>query len=92
MDILKAFVFDNTSHDVNIIHETSDCPLFRDLDLRNIHTSIVDFDENEKVLRTTDSLGGDQTTLFLTEQGVHKLIMRSRNLLQNHSSHGYTMS
>ena len=84
MDILKLFVFDNTSHNVNILLDENNDPLFRASDIgkvlsiTNIHTSIVDFDEEEKVLRTTSTHGGAQASTFLTEQGVFKLIMRSR--------------
>lgn len=84
MDILKAFVFDNCSHTVNILLDENDDPLFKASDIgkvlsiTNVRPSIADFDEHEKVVRTTYTLGGDQESTFLTEQGVFKLIMRSR--------------
>lgn len=48
------------------------------LSITNIHTSIADFDEDEKVIRSMYTLGGEQDTTFLTEQGALLLIMRSR--------------
>lgn len=84
MDILKTFIFDSTSYEVSILYDENDDPLFRASDIgkvltiTNIRTSIVDFDEHEKVARSTGTLGGDQEATFLTEQGVFKLIMRSR--------------
>ena len=84
MDILKAFVFDNTSYEVNILHDENDDPLFQASDIgkvlsiTNVRPSIADFDDHEKVVRTTYTRGGDQEATFLTEQGVFKLIMRSR--------------
>lgn len=84
MDILKTFIFDSTSYEVSILYDENDDPLFRASDIgkvltiTNIRTSIVDFDEHETRRRTTYTLGGDQEATFLTEQGVFKLIMRSR--------------
>ena len=84
MDRLSAFVFDNSTHDVFIMRDDNDRPLFKASDvgkvlgIKNIHTSIIDFDEDEKSLRTTYTLGGEKDTTFLTKQGVLKLIMRSR--------------
>lgn len=84
MDILKAFVFDDTSHQVHMLHDENDDPLFlasdigKILSIAKVRNSIVDFDEHERVARTTGTLGGDQESTFLTEQGVFKLIMRSR--------------
>lgn len=84
MDILKTFVFDRTSHEVCIQHDGNGDPLFRASDIgkvlsiTNVRPSISDFDEHEKVVSTAYTLGGDQEATFLTEQGVFKLIMRSR--------------
>ncbi len=83
MDILKAFVLDGTAHTVTILWENGK-PLFRAseigniLEIKNIRTSIVSFDEDEKVVRITDGPGGPQETLFLTESGVYRLLMNSR--------------
>lgn len=84
MDILKTFVFDHTSHEVCILHDGDGDPLFRASDIgnilsiKNIHTSMIDFHEDDKVLRTTYTPGGDQKTIFVNEKGVYRLIMRSR--------------
>jgi prophage antirepressor-like protein len=40
--------------------------------------SITDFDESEKVVSTTDTLGGTQEVTFLTEKGLYKVLFRSR--------------
>lgn len=85
MDILKAFVFNNCSHAVTILLDENDDPLFKASDIgkvlsiTNVRTSIVDFDVEEKVVRSTYSSScGNQDAIFLTEQGVFKLVMRSR--------------
>ena len=84
MDILKAFVFDHTPHEVCILHDGDGDPLFRASDIgkilsiKNIRTSTIDFHENDKVLRTTNTPGGKQEVVYLTEQGALTLIMRSR--------------
>jgi len=45
------------------------------LDIVNIRTSIINFDEDEKVVRTTySSNGGNPETIFLTSQGVYRLL------------------
>lgn len=84
MDLLQTFVFNNSSHEVHVIRDEDDDPLFRASDIgkvlsiKNLHPSMSDFDEHEKVLSTIDTLGGKQEATFLTEQGIFKLIMRSR--------------
>ena len=83
MDIVKAFN-SNDLHTEIVIRGTVTDPLFRAsdigvvLDISNIRTSIVDFDESEKVVRTTDTLGGAQDVTFLTEKGLYKVLFRSR--------------
>ncbi|CAN0539316.1 unnamed protein product [Ectocarpus sp. 12 AP-2014] len=84
MDILQTFVFNNTSHKVDILRDDDDDPLFRASDIgkilsiKNIHTSMIDLHDDDKVLRTAYTLGGEQKTIFVTEKGVFKLVMRSR--------------
>ena len=63
MDIIKAFNA-NDLHTEIVIKGTLDDPLFRAsdvgvvLDISNIRTSIVDFDESEKrAVHTTDGTG-----------------------------------
>jgi prophage antirepressor-like protein len=83
MDIVKAFNA-NDLHTEIVIKGTVTDPLFRAsdvgvvLDISNIRTSITDFDESEKVVRTTDTLGGAQEVTFLTEKGLYKVLFRSR--------------
>lgn len=49
------------------------------LDIVNIRTSIINFDEDEKVVRTTySSNGGNPETIFLTSQGVYRLLYNSK--------------
>ena len=58
-----------------VIKGTSEEPLFRAsdigtvLELSNIHASIKDFDETEKVINSVYTLGGNQQVTFLTEKG-----------------------
>lgn len=84
MDVLQAFIFDNTSHAVSVLRDEDGDPLFKADDLgtvlsiKNVRVSITDFDQEEKIVRLLDSRGGAQETTFLTEQGALKLIMRSR--------------
>jgi len=83
MDILKAFKLTTNSFDVNIKGDPEN-PLFQAnqiaqiLDIKNIHTSMVDFDEFEKVTIKTITNGGYQNVIFLTEYGLYKLIGRSK--------------
>ena len=83
MDIVKAFN-SNDLHTEIIIKGTVNDPLFRAsdigvvLELSNIRMSIADFDESEKVVSTTDTLGGTQEVTFLTEKGLYKVLFRSR--------------
>jgi prophage antirepressor-like protein len=83
MDIVKAFNA-NDLHTEIVIKGTVNDPLFRAsdigvvLELSNIRMSITDFDESEKVVSTTDTLGGTQEVTFLTEKGLYKVLFRSR--------------
>ena len=84
MDIIKAFNA-NDLHTEIVIKGTLDDPLFRAsdvgvvLDISNIRTSIVDFDESEKrAVRATDGTGRLQDITFLTEKGLYKVLFRSR--------------
>ena len=48
------------------------------LEMKNIREVIKNFNDKQKVVSLTDTLGGQQNTTFLTEQGLYKVIMRSR--------------
>ena len=83
MDILKAFKI--VDKDINInIKGTLEDPLFQAnqigkiLELSNINENLKDFNEDEKVIILTDTQGGPQKTLFLTEVGLYRLLGRSR--------------
>ncbi len=84
MDIVKAF--NNNEHEINIIIKgTYENPLFRASDIgevlgmSQIHSSIRDFDDSEKVMHTMHTLGGPQEIAFLTEIGLYNVLFRSRN-------------
>ena len=71
-------------HTEIIIKGTIDEPLFRAsdigvvLEISNIRTSIMDFDDSEKVVHNMNTLGGNQDVTFLTEKGLYKVLFRSR--------------
>ena len=83
MDILKAFKLLDEEYEINI-QGTLDEPLFQAnqigklLDIKNIVENLRDFDEEEKVLILTHTLGGIQKTTFLTEDGLYKVLGRSK--------------
>lgn len=83
MDIIKAFK--NNEVGINItIKGTNEEPLFRAsdigivLDIKNIHQNIQDFDNTEKGICKTYTLGGDQDIIYLTEKGLYKTLFRSK--------------
>ena len=84
MDIVKAFSDAKGMCSINI-QGTPEDPLFQAnqigslLGLVNIRETIKDFDEDEKdAVSTTDSMGRNQTILFLTELGLYRLLGMSR--------------
>jgi len=83
MDILKAFSLLNEQNEINI-QGTLEEPLFQAnqigvlLDIKNIRQNIQNFDDKEKVVCLTYTLGGNQEIIFLTEYGLYKLLGRSR--------------
>jgi prophage antirepressor-like protein len=83
MEIVKAFTT-NTMHTEIVIKGTINDPLFRAsdiaeiLELNNFRSSITGFDDSEKVVRKSSTLGGLQEVTFLTEKGLYKLLFRSR--------------
>jgi prophage antirepressor-like protein len=83
MDILKAFVLEEKEHNINILWK-DEKPLFRAseigkiLEIKDIHTSIKNFDEDEKCRHIVPTPGGPQETLFLTKYGVYRILMVSR--------------
>jgi prophage antirepressor-like protein len=83
MDILKAFSLLETEYPINI-QGTPEDPLFQAnqiaklLGISNIRENLRDFDSDEKHVILTDTLGGAQNTMFLTEIGLYKILGRSR--------------
>ncbi len=83
MDIIKAFNSNNLHTEITI-KGTSDDPLFRAndigliLEIKNIHMTIKDFDNDEKVINTAYTPGGNQEVMFLTELGLYRLLGMSR--------------
>jgi prophage antirepressor-like protein len=87
MDILKEFVFDNIDHSVYILKEEKHCEdiyLFKANDiagilgLKRIKNSVRNFDEDEKVIRQIKTAGGIQDVLFLTQEGLYRLLLSSK--------------
>jgi prophage antirepressor-like protein len=83
MDIIKAFQTNNVG--VNItIQGTYEEPLMRASDIAsvlglvNVHTTIKDFDNTEKVIHSLETLGGKQDVTFLTEKGLYQILFTSR--------------
>jgi prophage antirepressor-like protein len=82
MDILKAFSLCGHEYTINI-QGTYENPLFQAnqiaqlLELKNMHNQICKFNDSQKVLLATESRGGMQKTVFLTESGLYRLLSRS---------------
>lgn len=80
MEIVRDF--ENNKH--ILIKGTFEEPLFRAtdigeiLELTNIHKTIREFSEQEKVSITLMTPGGPQKISFLTEKGLYKVLFRSR--------------
>jgi prophage antirepressor-like protein len=83
MDIVKAFNSNNLHTEITI-KGTEDDPLFRAsdigliLDIKQIRTSIKNFENDEKVVHAVLTLGGPQEVLFLTEIGLYRLLGQSK--------------
>jgi prophage antirepressor-like protein len=83
MDILKAFSLLDTEYQINI-QGTLEDPLFQSnqigkmLGISNIRENMRDFSENEKGVSLTDTSGGKQEMVFLTEMGLYRVLGRSR--------------
>ena len=81
MEIFENFSFQDKKIRV---YGTVEEPLFllknvaEVFNLESIRSSVIDFDESEKILQDLKSNGGIQKHTFLTEIGFYKFIMRSR--------------
>lgn len=66
------------------IYGTHEDPLFKAkdigvlLDMKDINSTIRDFDEDHKCMHSMHTLGGIKFTTFLTEFGLYKVLMISR--------------
>ena len=86
MDILKAFSLIDETHNINI-QGTVENPLFQAnqigklLGMSNIRENLRDYDDDERLVILTDTLGGQQQLLFLTELGLYKILGRSRKAI-----------
>lgn len=86
MDILKTFLLNNSAYEVHIINDNAKlyfkaADIGRVLGITNIHNSIIHFDDTEKGLRETETPGGVQNIVFLTREGVYRLVMRSNKAI-----------
>ena len=81
MEIFENFSFQDKKIRV---YGTVEEPLFllknvaEVFNLESIRSSVIDFDESEKILQDLQTRGGTQKHAFLTEIGFYKFIMRSR--------------
>jgi prophage antirepressor-like protein len=82
MDILKSFSLCGSDYPINI-QGTIENPLFQVnqigklLNIKNIRNQTSKFNESQKVVCQTDTLGGIQNVTFLTEKGLYRIIGRS---------------
>ena len=66
------------------VYGTYENPLFKAkdigelLEMSNIRQIIKNFNNKQKGVSLTDTPGGKQEVIFLTEQGLYKVLMRSR--------------
>ena len=83
MEIVKAFTENGYNNNITILGNIEN-PLFRAseigdiLEIHCVRSSIVDFNESEKTVRSTHTPNGQQNVTFLTEKGLYKLLFRSR--------------
>ncbi|KAG5191339.1 hypothetical protein JKP88DRAFT_174796 [Tribonema minus] len=83
MDVLKTFAFGDARYDVHVVMRDGK-PTFKASDvgkvlkLTNFRMSMEGFNEKERVVSSTSTLGGTQQATYLTERGMYKLLMRSR--------------
>lgn len=83
MDIIKAFSTNNLNTEI-VVKGTHESPLFRAsdvalvLDIVSIRSIIRNYNDDEKVTHTIDTMGGPQDVTFLTEKGLYKLLFKSR--------------
>ena len=82
MDILKAFSLFDKEYHINI-QGSIEQPLFQAnqiaslLEMNNLRKSMLNFDENDKVVSRGNTPGGMQNITFLTESGLYKILAKS---------------
>ncbi len=82
MNINNLLIKDFNNMNVEI-YGTYDKPLFKAKDIgkllgiANIRTTILNYNEKQKVVILVNTPGGKQETTFLTEQGLYKVLMKS---------------
>ena len=82
MDILKSFSLCDSEYPINI-QGTIENPLFQSnqiaklLGMKSINKQIMNFNDTQKVITESNTLGGVQKMSFLTEKGLYRLIGRS---------------
>lgn len=83
MDIVNAFISNEETCNINIIG-SYDEPLFQAnqvakiLEIKNINSTIKNFDNDEKIIKIIDTKYGPQNVLFLTIIGLYRLLGMSR--------------
>jgi prophage antirepressor-like protein len=83
MEVVKAFNDNNIGTQITILGTPNE-PIFKAndigivLEMSNIRATIKDFNEELKVVKTIDTLGGKQQVTFLTEFGLYKVLFGSR--------------
>jgi prophage antirepressor-like protein len=66
------------------IYGTHDKPLFKAkdigdlLEIKNIRDTVKNYNKNQRCVVLTDTAFGEKDTIFLTEQGLYKVLMKSR--------------
>lgn len=84
--IVKAFQNNN----ISIIKDDGNKYYFRGsdvakaLEITNIRSSIQNFTEKEKGVRKVDTLGGPQDIIFLSSQGIYRLLYSSKKKIAEH--------
>ncbi len=83
--VVANTVLEKPFNGLNIqVYGTYEEPLFKAkdigdlLEMSNIRETISSFNNKQRRVSLTDTLGGKQEVTFLTEQGLYKVIMRSR--------------
>ena len=73
MEILQQFLFENTPHNVTIVHNDDGDPVFKASDIgkilgiKNMSDATSEFSEDQAILVSNYSSSQFRNTLFLTE-------------------------